>query len=1092
MATQTISVLFTDIVGSTELMQRVGEERSAVLRREHFELLREAAAGYRGREVKNLGDGLMFVFESAVDGIDAAVAMQRALERRNRRAPDELLHARIALSAGDADFEDDDYFGVPVVEAARLCAAGAEGDILVSEIVRLLGGTRSAHDIEFRGELELKGLDAPVRAYAVRWETSEAEQVAMPARLRRESSTFVGRTEELDRLFDNLKSADNDRMCRVVMVSGEPGIGKTTLSAELARRARDRGTVVLYGRADEEIGLPYQPWIETLEHLIREAPPELAGAIRAHGGELARLAPTIAQLLDVSPSDTSVNLEAERYVVWAAIVALLSAASLDAPLVIVLDDLHWADRTTLQLLRHVAASTEPLRVLIVGTFRASELTATHPLADLLAASHRERNMQRLDLSGLADTDLLELMEATAGQSADATMVVLRDALARETDGNPFFVGEILRHLAETGALYQDDTGRWRATENLREVGLPVSVREVIGRRVTRLGDAAASVLIAAAVIGRDFDLELLAMVLEQTADDVLDVVEVAERATLVSSVGGERFTFVHALVEHTIYDGLTPARRARLHRRVAEAIETLCGDDPSGRVAELAYHWSMVVAETEPAKAIDYAQQAGDRALAQLAPDEAVRWYAKALQLLSPTDANSSRRCELLARLGEAQRQSGDPSFRETLLEASRAAIALGNDEILVRAALANSRGFFAAAGRIDEERVEVLEAALERPAISQRARARLTARLATELVHAADLDRVDVLRERANVLAHETNDPTTIVAVIQDIQHPATPWTLEARRKRCDEAVTLVENLDDGFLEYWAFEFSCAAAFQAADRDGGDRFLARAHEISERLQFPTLQWNTTMLRGGAAQVDGDYERMAVLAEETYRRGVESGQPDAFTIFTAQISAARHGQDRASEILDLMDERIKDVTESLPSWGPALAVFLAAVGRIDEARATIMPHVEAGLALFPRDHIWLASTTNAANAMFLCDLAQSADVAFEMLLPFREYYEFLGPSSAGPVAEALAQLASLLGRDAAADELFQQAIATNESMRAPGFLARAELNWARAILRRPSPDLERATALARHAVEVADRALFALVAREGRDLLATL
>jgi hypothetical protein len=245
-------------------------------------------------------------------------------------------------------------------------------------------------------------------------------------------------------------------------------------------------------------------------------------------------------------------------------------------------------------------------------------------------------------------------------------------------------------------------------------------------------------------------------------------------------------------------------------------------------------------------------------------------------------------------------------------------------------------------------------------------------------------------------------------------------------------------------------------------------------------------------MRGGIAQVDGDYDRMEVLAEETYRRGIESGQPDAFAIYATQIANVRHGQDRASEVLELIEDRVNDDSVSLPSWGPALAVYLAAAGRLDDARDTIMPHVESGFAMFPRDHIWLASVSSTVLTMFLCDLAQNADVAFEMLWPYRDQYEFLGPSSAGPVAEALAQLASLLGRDAVADELFQQAVATNRAMRAPTFLARAELNWARALLRRPSPDRERAAVLARHAVEVAEQSRFALVAREGRDLLSTL
>ena len=243
-------------------------------------------------------------------------------------------------------------------------------------------------------------------------------------------------------------------------------------------------------------------------------------------------------------------------------------------------------------------------------------------------------MTRISLRGLGDVELLALMEAGAGHPVDDNGLALRDALARETDGNPFFVGELLRHLVETGLVYQDADGRWVVSGDLRDRGLPVSVREVIGRRVARLGDEAVRVLSVAAVIGRDFDLDVLASASDTAEEALLDVLDAAVEATLVVNVSGERYSFAHALVEHALYDALAPARRVRAHRRVAEAIEEACGADPGPRVGELAYHWAQATTPADAAKAIAYARAAGDRALAQLAPADALRWYEQALSLL--------------------------------------------------------------------------------------------------------------------------------------------------------------------------------------------------------------------------------------------------------------------------------------------------------------------------------------------------------------------------------------------------------------------------------------------------------------------------
>jgi len=264
-------------------------------------------------------------------------------------------------------------------------------------------------------------------------------------------------------------------------------------------------------------------------------------------------------------------------------------------------------------------------------------------------------------------------------------VALAHALVRETAGNPFFAREIVLHLAETGAIRQDEEGRWVPAPGFEPSDLPESVREVVGGRIARLGDESRRVLGAAAVIGRDFDLDLLARVVGLDEDAVLDVLDRAVAAAVVREVAAaaERFTFTHALVQHTLHDDLGGTRRRRLHRRVAEVLEETCGDDPGERVGELATHWLAATAPVEVTKGIHYAQLAGRRAVSQLAPDEAVRWFAQALDLSTSVEStDEEQRCGLLVELGVAQRQAGDGTYRQTLLDAAHLAEQLGEPEL--------------------------------------------------------------------------------------------------------------------------------------------------------------------------------------------------------------------------------------------------------------------------------------------------------------------------------------------------------------------------------------------------------------------------
>ena len=486
--TGTVTLLFTDQVGSTETLQRLGDEEGERLRRAHFGLLREAAAMHGGEEVKNLGDGLMVAFVSAVDALACAITIQQAVHRAS--VSGELSFAvRIGLNVGEPIRDEGDYFGTPVVIAKRLCDAGAPGQILASELVRALVGTRGGFAYRALGAVPLKGVAEPVAACEVIWEPSTEVRVPLPPLLAGEGrGTFVGRSDagaELEAEWAGVRKQG----LRVVVLAGEPGIGKTRLVLEFARTAHQRGATVLAGSSHEETHVPYQPFVEALRHYIACCPPaELAVQVTPRRAQLAAILPELED--SRSPyGPTGLGAEQERFRLFEAVSSLLADAAHLRPLVLFLDDLHWADQSSLLLLRHLARSAKSAPLMILGTYRPVEVSDQHPLAAALAELRRSRALERLSLSGLGEAEVAELIMGRTGQQ------VPREFVRRVTDrseGNPFFIEELLHDV--------DAESDW----NVAASGVPDSVRDLLLRRLRSLGDDCRQALSVAAVAGRDF------------------------------------------------------------------------------------------------------------------------------------------------------------------------------------------------------------------------------------------------------------------------------------------------------------------------------------------------------------------------------------------------------------------------------------------------------------------------------------------------------------------------------------------------------------------------------------------------------------
>ena len=520
---------------------------------------------------------------------------------------------RVGASAGEAIEEGGDFFGDPVVEAARLCAAASGGQILVADIVRTLVGRHATQSFGEIGPLELKGLPTPVMTVEVLWEPEVvAGLVPLPGQLVGAASDalfgFFGRGPELTTLHEARKRASATKRPQAVLVSGEAGVGKTAIVAQVARTVHEQGTTVLFGRADEDLGVAYLPWLRAISVLVRDGDERWVAGLRpARRAALARLAPDIGLA-----TDRVADPDMERLLLLEGVTELLAVASEDAPVLIVLDDLHWADIASLQLLRHVIETPTAMDVTFACTYRETDLGRGDPLTKLLSDLYRQANVERIALAGLDDDELVDLMAAAAGHELDDRGVGLAHAVCRETDGNPFFAAEILRHLGETGGIAVGDNGRWTVATELDELSLPTSVRDVVGRRVERLGDEALRLLSLGAVIGPEFEISVLASVAETDEDVLLDLIDTAVgAAVLVEGAAMDRYRFAHALIQHSLYDELSPARRQRAHKRIADELESrLTTDDPAA-LAEVAHHLVAAARSTELGKALEYVRRAG-------------------------------------------------------------------------------------------------------------------------------------------------------------------------------------------------------------------------------------------------------------------------------------------------------------------------------------------------------------------------------------------------------------------------------------------------------------------------------------------------
>jgi tetratricopeptide (TPR) repeat protein len=853
------------------------------------------------------------------------------------------------------------------------------------------------------------------------------------------------------------------------------------VARDQVRRGIERVPARLVDMGNGWNAVPYQPFVEALRPFAEAIGLDHVRAeLGRRGADLAWLLPELDALGEPLRADP----ETERFRLFEAVTALAEMATRERPALLVLDDLHWAAGPTLLLLRHLIRTERPLRLLILGTYREAELDRGHPLAQLLADPQGDPSAAAVMLGGLDELGIGELLEAAAGHGLDERASGLVTALGTATAGNPFFIGEVLAHLVESGAIYRKGE-RWTAAQ---ELDVPARLRHVIDHRVGRLSAPARRSLAAAAVAGPTCTLGLLEHVLDEEPE-LIDALEQAVAAGLLIEAGAAGYAFAHALVRQTIYRGLGSARRMRLHRRVGEALEALVPVD--AYLDALASHFAQAAPDGQAAKAADYALAAGRSATAHVGYEQAAAHYERGLEALALAQPpEPQRRCELLLALGDVQWMLGNPDLaRGTCLRAAELADRLGDAGRLARAALIFSGPpRVHLSGPVTESGLDLLERALtalggdESPLC-----ARVMSRLAVALTYLpAHREHTRTLAGAALAMARRIGEPAALAEVLAST-HWATwgPDNVDERLAMNRELARRAAELGDGALAAYAHARSVSELLEVGDIDASRRELRALERLAEALQQRYPRWLVATFRAARAHLDARLEDCEAHAREGLTVGQGWNEDIARGVFAMQLVQVRWEQGRPDDALELA-ERLAEQYAQLPGARVLLARAYAELERDDDAREELELLARGGFADVPRDAVWLPMIYGLSQVAALLGDTRRAEQLYELLLPYADRcvvsFSTIWLDSA---SRPLGLLATTLSRFDDAERHFDTALTTNARIESPLYVAHTQHDYARMLLLRDRiGDPERAHELLDAALATADaRGLSALANR---------
>ena len=865
-----------------------------------------------------------------------------------------------------------------------------------------------------------------------------------------------------------------------VMVAGEPGIGKTRTAQEFSERAARQGAGVLWGRCHEQAGAPpYWPWVQIIRSLLQSRPPEAPlGDLGPGAADIADLAPEIRDHLPRSGSGARLRDTAEaRFRMFEAIRRLLAGTCEHQPLVLVLDDLHWADAPSLRLLEFLAPEIADMSLLLVGTYRATDLSRQHPLSNTLGGLARAPHIARVDLPGLSVEEAQAFIAAAAGTTPPTWFI---RSLHQQTEGNPLFLREIVRFLEQQGILNAEIEAPDAALP--RVIRVPEGLKEVIGRRLNLLSPACNEVLALASVIGRSFSLELLMRAAAPlAADEVIEALDEALAARIVNEAGDRRYQFIHNLVRVTLYDELSASVRRRMHRTVGTALEAPGGGDRRALLPELAHHFS---ASGDLDRGIDYAIRAGQSAETLLAVEDAAQFFQMALDALALRPAaDEAMRCRLLFRLGDAQRMSGDfPRAQTTLREAAEAALHLDRYELLAKSALAYEWVSWRVGRAADAPPERLLADALRIvPESEIKLRVELTGGLARSLLYAGSEKEARERLDFAIAIARRLGDPALLASTLEYLFD--FPWGPDGTRNLlalASEALEAAMRSGNAEVAYMARVRRVACRLELGD------FAAVEDDIAHlgRADAPVGRRDTALgvigLRAAMALMRGELDAAARLSAEANSRmsGADIVERESQMAFlSVQVFTLRREQGRLKELGPVLAHFMR--TASATSvWGPGLAVLYVELDQLDKARGEFERLAARDFDDLPRDGRWATCLAYFAEVCAALGDPRRAAMLYRLLLPYADRTLVLGGGfvCSGSSGRHLGMLAGAMSDWPASERHFEDAVAMNTRIGALLPLAHTRHDYAAMLLARGEPgDRDRASALLRSSLSSAQK-----------------
>jgi tetratricopeptide (TPR) repeat protein len=864
---------------------------------------------------------------------------------------------------------------------------------------------------------------------------------------------FVGRSAELDALRGLVPGSGTDGG-RVVLLGGEPGSGKSRLVREFAAEAAGAGALVLYGACDAVVRTPYGPFVEALGRLTRVLESDaLRAALGPAGGELTRLLPELAAHVGKLAAPLSADPDTERHRLHTAVTDLLAGVSGDRPVLLVLEDGHWADAPTLLLLRHLARTTGTARVLLVATFRDTDTEIGVTLSETLADLRRSEGVVRLRLGGLSDAEVTEFVRRAAG--GDGGAVEPARTIAELTGGNAFLVCELWRALVETGVV-ELGHGQVRLTRPLEELGTPESVREVVSQRLSRLAPRTTDVLELMATAGAEFGLDTIRRAAGLPEPDLVAVLNEAVGSGMLEELPARRlaYRFTHELVRRALYDRLSGVRRAELHLRAGEALER--GDGRSGRaLADLAHHFAAAAPFDGQRRGVAYNLRAARAATAALAFDEAAAGLRTALELGIEDPAE---RADAFLELGTASHRAGNALDALAAFRASAdIARELDDGALLARAAIGYEDACWRP-GMTDQGAVELLEeAAGALGDESSELRVGLLGGLARALDFQGERERGAIVRTNAVAMARRLGDRTGLATTLARSYWSRGTSSLDEILGMLTEAADLGEELGNTELVAEAMCWRVPAFVAMAKLEAARREVVALRRRAEQTAQPFIMHVAEHYGAALALCDGQLDEAEARAQRSHEWSRLLTGRDAAGIHGIQMFGIRREQGRLAEIAPALRILAADDRPDGP-WRPGLVSVLVELGMEREARRELARVAADGLEPF-RESLWLASLTYLTDATAALGDEATCRAALSRARAARGHERHdRAPRGVQRAADRyLGMLAATLGEWDRAEEHFEGAMELNRRMGAATWLAHTAYEYARMLHARAGP-----------------------------------